>query len=179
MKTRNLILFGGIGLAAAYLFLMRKRTSQLAPAASPVDTQDAIEPAAPPATKESTDLTLGNLFKSSAPSRLSGYTQVFNNRVYTKVKDLYGEDANTGLYPESKKLGLYQRIWMNLTAKGVSNPNNATLGQIGPALKDIAQEGFNYKHRNTNQRAPRTLRGGVGSTTLGRVPRPLGGRRNI
>ena len=61
--------------------------------------------------------------------------------------DFYGPDANIGLYPESKSLGLFQRIWMNLTAKGVSNPNNATLGEIGPALKDIAQEGFNYKHR--------------------------------
>ena len=159
MKTRNLILFGGMGLAAAYLFLMRKRTSQLAPVAPPVDTQDAIEPAAPPATRESSDLTLGNLLNgksggtslptrsASAPSRLSGYTQVFSNRVYTKVMDFYGPDANIGLYPESKRLGLFQRIWMNLTAKGVSNPNNATLGEIGPALKDIAQEGFNYKHR--------------------------------
>jgi hypothetical protein len=28
MKTQNLIIIGGIGLAAVYLFMMRKRTSE-------------------------------------------------------------------------------------------------------------------------------------------------------
>ncbi len=166
MKTRNLILIGGAGLVAAYVIYMRKRPSGLASVQSddvPVDSIDANEPKA--GAKKTTPLTLGQIgsktrslgttmsstgrrgsgVQGGVPSRLNQYNQVFSNRVYTKVKDFYGEDANIGLYPESKRLALFQRIWMKLSQNGVSNPMMATLGQIGPAIKEIAQEGFDFR----------------------------------
>jgi len=159
MKTKTILFYGAAAAALAYFFVLRKKTTSAAPPVDPpVDTQDAIEPPIvdPARTRQDTELALSNLLNgkgggprvgnSGAPNRLSGYTQVFENRVYTKVKDFYGPNANTGRYPDSKRLGLYQRIWNNLSAKGVSNPNNATLGQIGPALKDIGTEGFNFQH---------------------------------
>tara|TARA_R110001632_G_scaffold51390_6_gene128079 strand:+ start:77 stop:598 length:522 start_codon:yes stop_codon:yes gene_type:complete len=172
MKTRNLIIIGGMGLVAAYVFFIRKRLSgSAAPADVPVDTLDANEPkagakkAAKAGAKKTTPLTLGQIgsktrslgtimsstgrrgsgVQGEVPSSLNQYNQVFSNRVYTKVKDFYGQDANIGLYPESKRLALFQRIWMKLSQNGVSNPMMATLGQIGPAIKEIAQEGFDFR----------------------------------
>lgn len=155
MKTRNLLLIGGAGLVAAYVIYMRKRPSGSASVQSddvPVDTIDANEPKVTTTTsKKSQGLTLGGLMGSTGgtammPNRESGYSQVFKNRVYTKVTDFYGEDANTGLYDPAKRLGLYQRIWIKLSKKGVQNPNGATLGQIGPQIREIAQEGFDFQH---------------------------------
>ena len=155
MKTRNLLLIGGAGLVAAYVIYMRKRPSGSASVQSddvPVDTIDANEPKVTTTTsKKSQGLTLGGLMGSTGgtammPNRESGYSQVFKNRVYTKVTDFYGEDANTGLYDPAKRLGLYQRIWIKLSKKGVQNPNGATLGQIGPQIREIAQEGFDFPH---------------------------------
>jgi hypothetical protein len=158
MKTRNLILIGGAGLVAAYVIYMRKRPSGSASVYGqntlqsddvPVDSIDANEPkaSAARARKKTSGLTLGQIGsrQASAPNGLNGFNQVFSNRVYTKVKDFYGEDANIGLYPESKRLALFQRIWMKLSQNGVSNPMMATLGQIGPAIKEIAQEGFDFR----------------------------------
>jgi len=159
MKTRNLILIGGAGLVAAYVIYMRKRGATSAQSNDvPVDTIDANEPKVKPspASKKTSPLTLGNLGRSgvqsmtvqrkySAPNRLNGYNQVFANRVYTKVKDFYGEDANTGQYPPEKRLALYQRIWAKMSAKGIANPMMASLGQIGPAIKEVAQEGFDFR----------------------------------
>ena len=159
MKTKTILFYGAAAAALAYFFVLRKKTTSAPPPEDPpVDTQGAIEPPVLDPARRDTELALSNLLNGkgggqrggnsgSAPNRISGYTQVFQNRVYTKVKDFYGPNANTGLYPESKRLGLYQRIWNNLSAKGVSNPNNATLGQIGPALRDIGAEGFNYQHK--------------------------------
>jgi hypothetical protein len=152
MKTRNLLLIGGAGLVAAYVIYMRKRPSGSASVQSddvPVDTIDANEPKVTTTTpKKSQALTLSTLMgkegNENAPMGLSGYSQTFKNRVYTKVTDFYGEDANTGLYEPTKRLGLYQRIWRKLSEKGVQNPNLATLGQIGPQIKEIAQEGYNF-----------------------------------
>ena len=155
MKTRNLLLIGGAGLVAAYVIYMRKRPSGSASVQSddvPVDTIDANEPKVTTTTsKKSQGLTLGGLMGSTGgtammPNRESGYSQVFKNRVYTKVTDFYGKDANTGLYDPAKRLGLYQRIWIKLSKKGVQNPNGATLGQIGPQIREIAQEGFDFPH---------------------------------
>ena len=163
MKTRNLLLIGGAGLVAAYVIYMRKRPSGSA-SVQPVDTIDANEPKA--SAKKTTSLTLGQIGSktpslgtimsstgrrgsggtATMPNRESGYSQVFKNRVYTKVTDFYGEDANTGLYDPAKRLGLYQRIWIKLSKKGVQNPNGATLGQIGPQIREIAQEGFDFPH---------------------------------
>ncbi len=152
MKTRNLILIGGAGLVAAYVIYMRKRGATSAQSNDvPVDTIDANEPKVKPspASKKTSPLTLGNLGRSGvqsiAPNRLNGYNQVFANRVYTKVKDFYGEDANTGQYPPEKRLALYQRIWAKMSAKGIANPMMASLGQIGPAIKEVAQEGFDFR----------------------------------
>jgi hypothetical protein len=130
---------------------MRKRPSGSA-SVQPVDTIDANEPKVTTTTsKKSQGLTLGGLMGSTGgtammPNRESGYSQVFKNRVYTKVTDFYGKDANTGLYDPAKRLGLYQRIWIKLSKKGVQNPNGATLGQIGPQIREIAQEGFDFPH---------------------------------
>ena len=153
MKTRNLIILSGLGLVAAYVFLRRKgNTLDSSVGDVPVDTIDANEPKTTTNTaKKSEGLTLKDLNRGSSgastnipPNRLSGYSQVFKNRVYTKVKDFYGEDANIGLYEPNKQLGLFQRIWTKLSEKGVQKPNNATLGQIGPQIKEIAQEGFDF-----------------------------------
>jgi hypothetical protein len=172
VKTRNLLLIGGAGLVAAYVIYMRKRPSGSASVQSddvPVDSIDANEPkasAAKAGAKKTTPLTLGQIGSktpslgtimsstgrrgsggtATMPNRESGYSQVFKNRVYTKVTDFYGEDANTGLYDPAKRLGLYQRIWIKLSKKGVQNPNGATLGQIGPQIREIAQEGFDFPH---------------------------------
>lgn len=152
MKTRNLILIGGAGLVAAYVIYMRKRGATSAQSNDvPVDTIDANEPKVSPtaASKKTSPLTLGNLGRSGgqafAPNRLNGYNQVFANRVYTKVKDFYGEDANTGQYPPEKRLALYQRIWKKMSDKGIANPMNGSLGQIGPAIREVAQEGFDFQ----------------------------------
>ena len=158
MKTRNLIILGGLGAVAAYVLLRRKgAVADSSVNDLPVDTIDANEPKVttgkPPRTapksKSSQGLTLGGLMGSTGgtamgPNRESGYSQVFKNRVYTKVTDFYGEDANVGLYAPTKRLGLYQRIWIKLYEKGVNNPNQATLGQIGPQIREIAQEGFDF-----------------------------------
>ena len=193
MKTQNLIIIGGIGLAAVYLFMMRKRTSEsLAALDVPESNENAKEPydeGRPVKGNNSIGYGVGMVI----PTSLNQINQQFKNRVYTKVKDFYGEDANTGLYSDNKKLALYQKIWKKLQEKGVQNPMNATLGEMGPAIREIAQEGFNFAHsksslslsqarsrgmtlnnlfQNKNQRAARTLRGGVASTILG-------GRRNI
>jgi hypothetical protein len=151
MKTRNLLLIGGAGLVAAYVIYMRKRPSGSA-SVQPVDTIDANEPKVTTTTsKKSQGLTLGGLMGSTggtamAPNRESGYSETFINRVYTKVTDFYGKKANTGLYEPAKRLRLYERLWMKLSEKGVENPNNATLGQIGPQIREIAQEGFDFQH---------------------------------
>jgi hypothetical protein len=167
MKTRNLLLIGGAGLIAAYVIYMRKRPSGSASVQSddvPVDSIDANEPKA--SAKKTTSLTLGQIGSktpslgtimsstgrrgsggtATMPNRESGYSQVFKNRVYTKVTDFYGKKANTGLYEPAKRLRLYERLWMKLSEKGVENPNNATLGQIGPQIREIAQEGFDFQH---------------------------------
>ncbi len=152
MKTRNLIIIGGAGLLAALVVYMRKRGSTSAQSNEiPVDTIEANEPKA--TTSKNSGLSFGGLNigrgQAIAPNSLKKYNQVFVNRVYTKVKDFYGQESNIGLYPESKRLALFQRIWDKMTAKGISNPMNATLGQIGPAIKEVAQEGFNFRHRDS------------------------------
>ena len=152
MKTRNLLLIGAAGLVAAYVIYMRKRPSGSASVQSddvPVDSIDANEPkaSAARASKKTSGLTLGQIGsrQANAPTSLKGYNQVFKNRVYTKVKDFYGEDSNIGLYTEEKRLALFQRIWMKLSEKGFTNPNMVALGEIGPAIKEVAQEGFDFR----------------------------------
>ena len=157
MKTRNLIILGGLGAVAAYVLIRRKGdVADSSLNEVPVDTIDANEPKVTTGKpKSSGGLTLGGLMGSTTgtttttnprrvPNSESGYTQVFKNRVYTKVTDFYGQDANVGLYRPTKRLALYQRIWMKLTEKGIENPNQATLGQIGPQIREIAQEGFDF-----------------------------------
>ena len=68
-------------------------------------------------------------------------SSTFTNRVYTKVEDLYG--VKTSSYPASKINTLYRRLYDKLNAKRV-RPSTASLGQIGPALREIAQEGFDF-----------------------------------
>ena len=158
MKTRNLIILGGLGAVAAYVLIRRKgAVADSSLNEVPVDTIDANEPKVTTGKRKSSEgLTLGGLMGSTTgttmttnprrvPNRESGYTQIFKNRVYTKVTDFYGEDANVGLYRPTKRLGLYQRIWMKLSEKGIENPNQATLGQIGPQIREIAQEGFDFQ----------------------------------
>jgi hypothetical protein len=158
MKTRNLIIIAGLGGIAAYVFFKRKGNgADLGADEVPVDTIDANEPKVTTTTsntttsKKSSGLTLGGLFgnkgavnASFPPNRESGYSQQFKNRVYTKVTDFYGEDANVGLYEPAKRLGLYERIWRKLSQKGVENPNRAVLGEIGPQIREIGQEGFDF-----------------------------------
>jgi hypothetical protein len=157
MKTRNLIILGGLGAVAAYVLLRRKgAVADSSVNDVPVDTIDANEPKVTTSKpKSSQGVTLDGLFEGNGgtkmrtnprrvPNSEKEYSQVFKNRVYTKVTDFYGEDANVGLYPPTKRLGLYQRIWMKLSEKGVEKPNQATLGQIGPQIREIAQEGFDF-----------------------------------
>lgn len=159
MKTRNIILLGGGAVAAYFLF---KKFMMPAPQVStgeptlPVDTQDAIEPVVDPPlpTRRDNEVTLNNLFQGRtggvnppmAPNRLSAYSQTFTNRVYTIVKQRHGDKANTGLYPDSKRLALYERIWGQLLNQGLENPMQATLGQINVAVGAVGMEGFAFPH---------------------------------
>ena len=164
MKTKTLLMIGAAGAALAYFFLLRKKSmSAPAPADVPVDTQDAIEPPVvdpalqtggymPP--RKDNEVTLNNLFQGRtggynppmAPNRLSAYSQTFTNRVFTIVKQRHGDKANTGLYPDSKRLSLYERVWQQLLNQGVQNPMQASLGQINVAVGKVGEIGFAFPH---------------------------------
>jgi len=156
MKTKTLLMIGAAGAALAYFFLLRKKnTSVPEPVDVPVDTQDAIEPVTTPVKPvKDNEVTLGNLFQGQtggvkppmAPNRLSAYSQTFVNRVYTIVKQRHGDKANTGLYPDSKRLALYERVWEQLLNQGLENPMQATLGQINVAVGAVGMEGFAFPH---------------------------------
>lgn len=162
MKTKTLLMIGAAGAALAYFFLLRKKSASApAPVDVPVDTQDAIEPVVDPLQTggfkpsiKDNEVTLNNLFQgqtggykpSMAPNRLSAYSQTFTNRVYTIVKQRHGDKANTGLYPDSKRLSLYERVWQQLLNQGVENPMQATLGQINVAVGAVGMEGFAFPH---------------------------------
>ena len=156
MKTKTLLMIGAAGAALAYFFLLRKKgTSAPAPVDVPVDTQDAIEPVTTPVKPvKDNEVTLNNLFQGQtggvkppmAPNRLSAYSQTFVNRVYTIVKQRHGDKANTGLYPDSKRLALYERVWEQLLNQGLENPMQATLGQINVAVGAVGMEGFAFPH---------------------------------
>lgn len=166
MKTKTLLMIGVAGAALAYFFLLRKKnTSVPEPVDVPVDTQDAIEPVTTPlkpvkeaetgyGVRKHRAVTLNNLFQGQtggvkppmAPNRLSAYSQTFVNRVYTIVKQRHGDKANTGLYPDSKRLALYERVWGQLLNQGLENPMQATLGQINVAVGAVGMEGFAFPH---------------------------------
>lgn len=159
MKTKTLLMVGAAGAALAYFFLLRKKSvSAPAPVDVPVDTQDAIEPAVAP-VKPDNEVTLNNLMQGGsgqgldtrnvplrAPNRLSLYQQTFVNRVYTIVRQRHGKKANTGLYPDSKRLALYQRVWQQLLNQGVQDPMKASLGQINVAVGKVGEIGFAFPH---------------------------------
>lgn len=157
MKTRNIILLGGGAVAAYFLFkkfMMPAPQVNTGEPALPVDTQDAIEPVVDPPIKIDNEVTLNNLFQGKtggvkppkAPNKLRAYSQTFVNRVYTIVKQRHGDKANTGLYPDSKRLALYERIWDKLLGQGLENPMQATLGQINVAVGAVGMEGFAFPH---------------------------------
>lgn len=159
MKTRNIILLGGGAVAAYFLFkkfMMPAPQVNTGEPALPVDTQDAIEPVVDPAVppRKDNEVTLNNLFQGQtggvkppmAPNRLSAYSQTFVNRVYTIVRQRHGDKANTGLYPDSKRLALYERIWGQLLNQGLENPMQANLGQINVAVGAVGMEGFAFPH---------------------------------
>ena len=58
----------------------------------------------------------------------------------------FGEKANTGLYPDSKRLALYQRVWQQLLNQGVQDPMKASLGQINVAVGKVGEIGFAFPH---------------------------------
>lgn len=156
MKTKTILFYGAAAAALAYFFVLRKKnTSVPEPVDVPVDTQDAIEPVTTPVKPvKDNEVTLGNLFQGQtggvkppmAPNRLSAYSQTFVNRVYTIVKQRHGDKANTGLYPDSKRLALYERVWEQLLNQGLENPMQATLGQINVAVGAVGMEGFAFPH---------------------------------
>lgn len=142
MKRTTKILIGiGVlgGLVGANLWYRKSKATKAAevnelPDVIPTPTTDA--PANTSTAKKTTD-SKWRSFKA-----LNQFPTTFRNRVYTKVKDFHGVEM--AKWEKSKTMALYQRVAMKLEAKGIAL-EKATLGQIGPVLKEIGAERFPFK----------------------------------
>ena len=144
MKRRNLIILAALAGVGVYIAIRRRKGESAQAVVSEVASNDTASTPAK-STKGKSGLNLNAILKGNSyvtevfsPTSVS---KTFKNRVYTKVEDLYG--VKTSSYPNSKLNTLYRRLYDKLNAKRV-RPSTASLGQIGPALKEIAQEGFDF-----------------------------------
>ena len=143
MKRRNLIILAALAGVGVYIAVRRRKGESAQAVVSEVASNDTAS--TPANSKKGKSGIVDAVFKGNSyvtevfsPTSVS---RTFKKRVYTKVKDLYG--VKTSSYPNSKLNTLYRRLYDKLNAKRV-RPSTASLGQIGPALKEIAQEGFDF-----------------------------------
>lgn len=173
MKRTTKILIGvGVlgGLVGANMWLRKSKATKAAEA-----TPDATETTDASTTKSTNDLNdaLKKLMGGTpiAPTTLSGYSATFKNRVYTKVLDFYGVKVSG--WQTSKTLALYERIFDKLVAKNI-NPRTATLGQIGPVIKEIAKEGFPFGGTYVPAPSTSSSNSAPNPSTMGGYGRPQG-----
>lgn len=165
MKRTTKILIGiGVlgGLVGANMWLRKSKATKAAEnAPESTTTGDTTSSKDTDANKAYLAKVFGNRTKPKAPKTVGGYSKTFRNRVYTKVLDFYGVKVSS--WQPTKKLVLYKRVFNKLVAKNI-NPNTASLGQIGPVIKEIAKEGFPFDNSNTTP-----------ATTSSPPPRSTGG----
>jgi len=144
MKRRNLIILAALAGVGVYIAVRRRKGESTQAVVSEVASNDTASTPANSTKRKSgnniVDLLKGNSYVTEVFSPTS-VSSTFTNRVYTKVEDLYG--VKTSSYPSVKINTLYRRLYDKLNAKRV-RPSTASLGQIGPALREIAQEGFDF-----------------------------------
>lgn len=150
MKRTTKILIGiGVlgGLVGANLWYRKSKATKAAEVSDIPTTTTTDAPKTTNASKTTNAPATTSAPKKTPPSKWRGFKAVndfpatFRNRVFTKVKDFHGVEMSK--WDKAKTMGLYQRIAMKLEAKGIAL-EKATLGQIGPVLKQIGAEGFPF-----------------------------------